>query len=173
MTLTDVYRYHDGTKHDFNNFARSLGYLDWASQPRPFRAFIDAPLQPINNFWTLQEFLPRRIADSHGLGPPLQFGAVRRNEGHKVRPPVTDHDDLAENGIRENLILKILRRNILPTGIDDDVFLAARDLEKALRINLADIPGQEPAVSDCLAGCLIVLVVALHHMGTPRENFAV
>jgi SagB-type dehydrogenase family enzyme len=35
-----VYRYHDGTKHHFNRFARSLGYLDWASQPRPFRSFV-------------------------------------------------------------------------------------------------------------------------------------
>jgi SagB-type dehydrogenase family enzyme len=38
-----VYRYHDGTKHHFNAFARSLGYLDWASQPRPFRAFAGSP----------------------------------------------------------------------------------------------------------------------------------
>jgi SagB-type dehydrogenase family enzyme len=35
-----VYRYHEGTKHHFNRFARSLGYLDWASQPRPFRSFV-------------------------------------------------------------------------------------------------------------------------------------
>jgi len=35
--------YHDGTKHHFNRFARSLGYLDWASQPRPFRRFAGAP----------------------------------------------------------------------------------------------------------------------------------
>jgi len=34
-----VHRYHDGTKHHFTRFARSLGYLDWASQPNPFRAF--------------------------------------------------------------------------------------------------------------------------------------
>jgi SagB-type dehydrogenase family enzyme len=38
-----VHRYHDGTKHHFNRFARSLGYLDWASQPRPFRRFAGAP----------------------------------------------------------------------------------------------------------------------------------
>ena len=38
-----VHRYHDGTKHHFNRFARSVGYLDWASQPRPFRRFADAP----------------------------------------------------------------------------------------------------------------------------------
>src|SRR6185436_6435425 len=27
------------TKHHFHRFARSLGYLDWASQPNPFRSF--------------------------------------------------------------------------------------------------------------------------------------
>jgi len=42
-----VHRYHDGTKHDFRHFARSLGYLDWASQPRPFRAFASAPVFPL------------------------------------------------------------------------------------------------------------------------------
>jgi SagB-type dehydrogenase family enzyme len=42
-----VYRYHDGTKHHFQRFARSLGYLDWASQPRPFRGFAGAPSIPL------------------------------------------------------------------------------------------------------------------------------
>ena len=36
-------RYHDQTKHHFNRFARSLGYLDWATQPDPFRRYRDAP----------------------------------------------------------------------------------------------------------------------------------
>ena len=39
-----VHRYHDGTKHQFTRFARSLGYLDWASQPNPFRSFAGAPV---------------------------------------------------------------------------------------------------------------------------------
>jgi SagB-type dehydrogenase family enzyme len=38
-----VREYHDGTKHHFNRFARSLGYLDWASQPNPFRSYHGAP----------------------------------------------------------------------------------------------------------------------------------
>jgi SagB-type dehydrogenase family enzyme len=38
-----IYRYHDGTKHHFNRFARSLGYLDWATQPRPFRSYVGSP----------------------------------------------------------------------------------------------------------------------------------
>jgi len=37
--LAVVRRYHDGTKHHFHQFARSLGYLDWASQPNPFRSY--------------------------------------------------------------------------------------------------------------------------------------
>ncbi len=52
MSLATVYRYHDGTKHHFHAFAQSLGYLDWASQPRPFREFADTlvfPLYPAPN----------------------------------------------------------------------------------------------------------------------------
>jgi SagB-type dehydrogenase family enzyme len=42
-----IARYHDGTKHHFDRFARSLGYLDWASQPNPFRSFHGAPEYPL------------------------------------------------------------------------------------------------------------------------------
>ncbi len=42
-----VRAYHDGTKHHFHRYARSLGYLDWASQPNPFRSFAGAPLVPL------------------------------------------------------------------------------------------------------------------------------
>ena len=41
--IESVVRYHDGTKHHFHGFARSLGFLDWASQPHPFRSFDGAP----------------------------------------------------------------------------------------------------------------------------------
>jgi hypothetical protein len=46
-SLATVYRYHDGTKHHFHAFAQSLGYLDWASQPHPFRGFADTPVFPL------------------------------------------------------------------------------------------------------------------------------
>ena len=47
--LEVVMRYHRETKHHFSRYARSLGYLDWANQPDPFRryqgsAFIPLPL---------------------------------------------------------------------------------------------------------------------------------
>lgn len=34
-----VIRYHQETKHHFHRSARSLGYLDWANQPNPFRHY--------------------------------------------------------------------------------------------------------------------------------------
>ena len=39
-----VISYHIQTKHHFNRYARSLGYLDWANQPDPFRRFEGAQL---------------------------------------------------------------------------------------------------------------------------------
>jgi SagB-type dehydrogenase family enzyme len=39
--------YHQNTKHHFNRFARSLGHLDWATQPDPFRRYAGAPVIPL------------------------------------------------------------------------------------------------------------------------------
>lgn len=41
--LEVVLNYHQATKHHPNRYARSLGYLDWATQPDPFRRFQGAP----------------------------------------------------------------------------------------------------------------------------------
>ena len=38
-----VLHYHDRTKHHFERYARSLGYMDWANQPNPFRFFEKSP----------------------------------------------------------------------------------------------------------------------------------
>jgi len=43
-SLDRVKHYHEQTKHEFNRFAKSLGYLDWANQPDPFRRYHGAPL---------------------------------------------------------------------------------------------------------------------------------
>ena len=62
-SIESVFRYHDGTKHDFHRFARSLGYLDWASQPKPFRAFPGAlsfPLYPIPDVFSAT-YTPGRV----------------------------------------------------------------------------------------------------------------
>ena len=39
-----VVAYHERTKHHYHRYAASLGYLDWARQPDPFRRYIGAPV---------------------------------------------------------------------------------------------------------------------------------
>jgi len=41
-SIAGVVAYHDGTKHHYGRFAKSLGYLDWATQPKPFRTYVGA-----------------------------------------------------------------------------------------------------------------------------------
>ena len=45
--LETVLRYHEATKHNLHRYARSLGYLDWATQPDPFRRYRGAPCVPL------------------------------------------------------------------------------------------------------------------------------
>ncbi len=42
--LQTVKTYHEETKHHYHRYANALGYLDWNSQPDPFRRFIGAEL---------------------------------------------------------------------------------------------------------------------------------
>ncbi|MFD2272373.1 hypothetical protein ACFS07_17615 [Undibacterium arcticum] len=39
-----VIAYHERTKHHFHRYAAALGYLDWATQPDPFRRYAGAEL---------------------------------------------------------------------------------------------------------------------------------
>lgn len=36
-----VYTYHNETKHSQLQYAKSLGYMDWATQPNPYRSYAD------------------------------------------------------------------------------------------------------------------------------------
>lgn len=45
--LNTVYRYHNETKHQFQRYARSLGYMDWATQPDPFRRYKGSETRPL------------------------------------------------------------------------------------------------------------------------------
>jgi SagB-type dehydrogenase family enzyme len=76
--IAPVHRYHDGTKHYFHRFARSLGFLDWASQPNPFRAFAGVETIPLSP----QPAAPVTVIGdvlrhSLGLSAWKQFGASR------------------------------------------------------------------------------------------------
>ena len=60
--LEIVKQYHEQTKHDFNRYARALGYMDWANQPDPFRRYEDAPLYE----------LPLLAAGDEPVSPPYE-----------------------------------------------------------------------------------------------------
>jgi hypothetical protein len=46
-TVAEIIRYHDATKHHYDRYARSAGYMDWANQPNPFRYYQDTPVIPL------------------------------------------------------------------------------------------------------------------------------
>ena len=46
--LDVVLAYHQTTKHAPYRYARSLGYMDWDTQPDPFRRYAGAPLAPLD-----------------------------------------------------------------------------------------------------------------------------
>ena len=66
-----VHQYHDGTKHHFHQFARSVGYLDWASQPNPFRSFEGA-----RAFSLFPDPEARTGGDPGGPFPPVHYGRL-------------------------------------------------------------------------------------------------
>jgi SagB-type dehydrogenase family enzyme len=93
-------QYHDGSKHHFTRFALSLGYLDWASQPNPFRSF-GAQGIPLS---LRQERRPERRGDppvaSHaGEASAIAIGqgiTYDRLFGPNVRPPPVSLSAIAD-----------------------------------------------------------------------------
>jgi SagB-type dehydrogenase family enzyme len=80
--VSAVHRYHDGTKHHFNRFASSLGYLDWASQPNPFRTYAGAPRVPlfpapgVSPDYKPQPLCYERLFDRGGAAEPSGHGPI-------------------------------------------------------------------------------------------------
>ncbi len=66
-SLQPVLDYHQVTKHSFHHYAPGPGYMDWATQPNPFRRFAGAPFQPLQKIPPTDEplydeaFVPGRI----------------------------------------------------------------------------------------------------------------
>ena len=47
--LEIIYEYHDRTKHHLHRYALSLGYMDWSSQPDPFRRYNKSTIFPLDH----------------------------------------------------------------------------------------------------------------------------
>ena len=41
--VKEIINYHETTKHHYDHYARSPGYMDWKNQPNPFRSYAGAP----------------------------------------------------------------------------------------------------------------------------------
>ena len=88
-----VVAYHERTKHHFHRYAASPGYMDWATQPDPFRRYQGADLvrlplakpgRPLP-YWQLCLVLldgisDRAIAGLFGLSRGDDYGTAEREE---------------------------------------------------------------------------------------------
>jgi SagB-type dehydrogenase family enzyme len=45
--VEEIISYHEATKHHYDRYARSPGYMDWQNQPNPFRSYVGAPALPL------------------------------------------------------------------------------------------------------------------------------
>ncbi|MGA2259391.1 MAG: SagB/ThcOx family dehydrogenase, partial [Thermoguttaceae bacterium] len=66
-TIERTLAYHRRTKHHLHRYARSLGFLDWATQPDPFRTYGSAPHV---------ELKPRADRLTSSYGDLFQIGAI-------------------------------------------------------------------------------------------------
>jgi SagB-type dehydrogenase family enzyme len=80
-------RYHDSTKHHFSRFAPSLGYLDWATQPNPFRRYDGAIVRELP-----RAALATTVPYTALYDPPSQ----RFGEPNGPVPQAIDDDSIGE-----------------------------------------------------------------------------
>ena len=66
-----VVAYHERTKHHYHRFASSLGYMDWATQPDPFRRYEGASLVrlPLPEMGQTLPYWQLYVADGMELAP--------------------------------------------------------------------------------------------------------
>jgi len=76
-SLQQVFEYHQSTKHDSQRFAKGPGYLDWETQPNPFRRYKGAPLIPLEKNFPSRDllydevFIPGRVPPA-----PVNFQSI-------------------------------------------------------------------------------------------------
>ncbi len=68
--------YHEATKHSFNRFSRSLGYLDWAAQPDPFRRYDGAPRLDLPRAALRPDVPYTALFDGTALPAPIAEAAI-------------------------------------------------------------------------------------------------
>ncbi len=62
--------YHEQTKHYYNRYAKSLGFLDWANQPNPYRTYELTQKFPLSLGWKNNVSYNELFCDK----PPCELG---------------------------------------------------------------------------------------------------
>ncbi len=76
--LNGVVDYHNQTKHHFQQYARSPGYMDWANQPDPFRKFSGAPITYLSTIVKDESPPFHKLLSGVDNVEPLDVGSVSR-----------------------------------------------------------------------------------------------
>ncbi|MEI6666543.1 MAG: SagB/ThcOx family dehydrogenase [Acidobacteriota bacterium] len=100
--LAAVYAYHDQSKHRVDRYARSAGFLDWATQPDSFRTFRGAQridlvepfcgaaggprAEPLRTHPSSPDAAPLPSSPWSGLGTALSYDALLAPSGPRVAP---------------------------------------------------------------------------------------
>jgi len=71
-----AFAYHETTKHHFNRFARSAGFMDWATQPNPFRRYAGASLIPLSRDPLATSVPYDALYDASAPVQPVDVGSV-------------------------------------------------------------------------------------------------
>jgi hypothetical protein len=136
-SLATVLAYHERTKHHPGRFARSLGHMDWATQPDPFRRFAGAPVLSLD----LVRFEDQpRYEPAFFLGnvPPVPLGR-RSNEKidrdrNVVHVLAAKPDEKASEGIPTVCV----EMTIELKSLEVDVKFRTEALDEFLRIIASD-----------------------------------
>ena len=107
------------------------------------------------------------------LRPRHDLLLVEGDEHHRVGTPVAVHDGLGDPARLLEVVLEVGGREVLAAGGDDDVLLAARDVDVAVLVDRAQVAGVQPAVDDRAEARVVVAVVALEDVVALEEQLAV
>ena len=109
-----------------------------------------------------------------GRRPLLQLLVIGDDEDDRELALVAEHYGVGDELVEFDLVLDRLRGDVLPARGLQEVFLAVRDFEIAVPVELADVAGAEPpsGVEDRL-GLVGLVVVALHDVGALGEDLSI
>ena len=75
--LKNIFQYHNNSKHGYYSFAPGPGYLDWASQPDPFRKYEGADIVHLKKIpQTERPFFAEALQDSSFEASQVNFDSI-------------------------------------------------------------------------------------------------